>query len=545
MIPSVPPCLRGGSAFAFLFLLCSSLSAQEPPRAIVEGTVVNAINGRQIPRAMVILRDFSGGVAVGRADDTGHFQIKNVSQGVYIVTADRPGFYTEKRRQRQLTIDVPASGVLGNVLIKLTPQSSITGRIVDEHNDVVQHVEVMLLGWEFQSGRRILKKKLSAFTNDLGDYRLFPVQKGQYFLMASYNARAEWLQALNTPSGVEAHHSDIASAPVFYPGTSNFREAQEISIRPGDEVVHDFLLFLKPAVSVRGHVVNGLTGQPVPHPVVTAVWSPVPVGVEPVIANANDNGEFELWGLPPGSYTLSSSSPEEGGSYTGETEIEVAGLGLNNVEIAVLPDFKIAGHVRIEDPERSPIRRVSLAFTITSGLANGTTSVNASAPEFLVPARLHPKTHYCVRAIGMPGDFYLKSVAVSGGEVPANDVVVEGQQSAIEFTISPNGGHIDGTVLTARNEPVYNSLVMLIPDTGIIDPNMIDVARSDGNGKFSIRGVAPGSYRILAWEEVNAQELFAQADTLKTFAGQGDALKVEESGKYTVYPKLIPAESAP
>lgn len=82
-----------------------------------------------------------------------------------------------------------------------------------------------------------------------------------------------------------------------------------------------------PAVSIHGRVVNGLTGQPVPHPVVTASWSPVPAGVEPVVAKATDGGEFEIWGLPPGPFTLTSSSPEEGSSsYTGETQIEVSGL---------------------------------------------------------------------------------------------------------------------------------------------------------------------------------------------------------------------------
>src|SRR5260221_14579102 len=97
--------------------------------------------------------------------------------------------------------------------------------------------------------------------------------------MASYNARAEWLRALTSANTSDIHRSDLASAPVFYPDTSDFREAQEISIKPGDELVTDFLLLAKPAVSVRGRVVNGLTVKPVLQATVTELRYQDSVGV--------------------------------------------------------------------------------------------------------------------------------------------------------------------------------------------------------------------------------------------------------------------------
>jgi len=530
----------------WLLFLFPGLAVAQETGALVEGTVVNALNGRQIPRTLVILRGFNGDTAVGRADDTGHFRIKNVSAGIYAVSADRQGFYTEKRGRRLLTIDVPESGTLGNLLIRLVPQAAVTGRILDEHTDVVHHAEVMLLGWEFHNGRRILRKKASAFTNDLGDYRIFPVQTGKYYVMASYNARAEFQKALAGANAGDSHHSDLASAPVFFPGTTDFREAREISIKPGDEFVTDFLLLSKPAVSIRGRVVNGLTGRPVPHPIVTALWSPVPAGLEPVTAKANDDGQFEIWGLAPGAFLLTATSGEDGGYYFGETQLEVSGLGATNAEIAVLPDFEVPGHVRIADEEKKAIQHISLLFTIVSGQSSGFSAVNVSGPDFLLSPRLHPETHYSVKASDLPRDDYLKTVTVAGKEVPAGDIVVHARQADLEFVISPNGGHIEGTVLTSRNEPVRDSLVMLIPDAGIgiIEPNAVRYIKSDAKGKVIFRGVAPGDYRILAWEEeVDPQELLAQADTLKSFAGQGDAIKVEEGGHYTIYPKLVLAES--
>ena len=50
-------------------------------------------------------------------------------------------------------------------------------------------------------------------------------------------------------------------APLFYPDTTDFRQAQGLKLNPGDEMAADFLLVSAPVVSIRGKVVNGMTGQ--------------------------------------------------------------------------------------------------------------------------------------------------------------------------------------------------------------------------------------------------------------------------------------------
>ena len=43
-------------------------------------------------------------------------------------------------------------------------------------------------------------------------------------------------------------------APLFYPDTSDFQQAQSLKLNPGDEVAADFLLISAPVVSIRGKV---------------------------------------------------------------------------------------------------------------------------------------------------------------------------------------------------------------------------------------------------------------------------------------------------
>src|SRR5947208_17017649 len=118
---------------AMLVLSAASTIAQPSSasrQATVEGTVVNAINSRQIPRAGVLLRNVqqSNNAVWTRADDTGHFLFKNVDPGTYRLSGDRQGFFTENRKNATQTfVDVSAGAHINKVLVRLLPFAVIAG----------------------------------------------------------------------------------------------------------------------------------------------------------------------------------------------------------------------------------------------------------------------------------------------------------------------------------------------------------------------------------------------------------------------------------
>ena len=65
-------------------------------------------------------------------------------------------------------------------------------------------------------------------------------------------------------------------------------------------------------------------------------------------------------------------------------------------------------------------------------------------------------------------------------------------------------------------------------------------AVSHQNGRFTIRTVVPGDYKLFAWEEI---EPFAynDPDVLRRYEEVGIPLKVSEAAKLTVEAKMIPA----
>jgi hypothetical protein len=134
-------------------------------------------------------------------------------------------------------------------------------------------------------------------------------------------------------------------------------------------------------------------------------------------------------------------------------------------------------------------------------------------------------------------------VKVSGREVPNTDVVIGGRRMELDLLVSPAGGHIEGAALNDRKEPVSGSYLLLVPDfSDKINVDAIRTMRADSKGKFVIRGVAPGIYRLFAFEDIEINELLNQLDLLKGYEANAQLVRVEEGGKYAVEVKPVPTE---
>src|SRR3954452_24135331 len=91
--------------------LAAQTTPEDPPPAIVEGSVINIQNSRTIPRATVTLLHLKGtGSKSQRADGRGHFIFQDVEPGIYRLTADRAGFFSDDRKREYQPIFEIAAG---------------------------------------------------------------------------------------------------------------------------------------------------------------------------------------------------------------------------------------------------------------------------------------------------------------------------------------------------------------------------------------------------------------------------------------------------
>src|ERR1039457_5042154 len=222
--------------FAALFL-----QAQQPPggRCFIAGRVVNAANGEPVRRARLILRradnpsggSGSPGAYATLTDGHGTFAMKGIEPGKYEFSAQRVRFaetsYGARRPGRAgITLSLDAGQQLTGVLFRLTPHAVIAGRILDQDGDPVEGVQVRTERYRYTMGKRQLVPSGYASTDDLGEYRLFGLAPGRYYLEATYRSFGTLMRA-SRPASKAVEESFV---PTYYPGTIDIGNATAIEL---------------------------------------------------------------------------------------------------------------------------------------------------------------------------------------------------------------------------------------------------------------------------------------------------------------------------
>ena len=118
----------------------------------------------------------------------------------------------------------------------------ITGRILDEFGEPLADAQVAAQRYQNIGGRRrLMPAGRPAMTNDIGEFRLFAIPPGQYYLSATLRNMGGMMGDTDDRSGY---------APTYFPGTSNMAEAQKVTIGLG-QIVSDINMALTPTRTAR------------------------------------------------------------------------------------------------------------------------------------------------------------------------------------------------------------------------------------------------------------------------------------------------------
>jgi hypothetical protein len=69
--------------------------------------------------------------------------------------------------------------------------------------------------------------------------------------------------------------------------------------------------------------------------------------------------------------------------------------------------------------------------------------------------------------------------------------------------LGADAGHIEGVVKSDRSEPVDGATITLVPTGSRRTRSFYKTGNTNAAGQFAISGIAPGSYKIFAWEKVD------------------------------------------
>ncbi len=482
-------------------LLFALLLAQDT----VEGTVLNALTNESLRKADVTLvRGKKTYAAISSTD--GKFRFEAIDPGEYQLRVQRQGFLDADDEPE---VEVTSGQEVKDIVIKLTPQGIIAGRVVDEDGDPVEEASVFIERSMQVNGRKISLSSDQSETNSEGYFFIGGLKPGPYHLSAAPpNSRMRFERPVNSGPRESLVRTEELAPIQLAPGAA--MRGVEIKLRKS------------PIFRVRGRLSNSpkdyrnlwLTGESQSHS-----------------ATIRD-GAFVFNGVTAGSYTLTQSdtlAQRADGAFAPPSmychvPITVSDRDVDGVVVELAPGPDIEGLIRIDgDGHFAKPQKLGI--------------VGDWSPQFVTAnedgtfrwTNLVPQVHFLNYA--PPDGSYAKSIQFN--HQPVKNRVIDltsGSAGTLEIVVAPNAATISATVPGAKNATV-----------ALWNDSTSDAQQPDATGVVTFKSLAPGEYRIAAWQNIDRQYL-----NIPEFRALFDARKITltEGSHETVELKPIPKSAS-
>lgn len=538
--------------------------AQTAGTARIRGSVVDASTGTPVRRATMRLRmNPGGGNWRAITDANGAFEFPRLPAGRFTLTASKGGFITlgpgqKEPRDRARPIQTSEGSTVDLPPIALPRGGVITGRIVDEYGDVVPEITVQAFRAQYMQGIRRLTSVRSGQTNDIGQFRIYGLQPGTYYVAAAARP-ADGSRLQMTEPGTQAVRGGAGLAPTFFPGTVSAEDAQRIEVTGGTEVPGvDFQLLPVRLARISGMVVDS-RGKPAnAHAVLLQPDRPdgaLLLGEVP-IAETDANGRFTLENVAPNDYRLDVRAKAyfealaQGGriaqmqradaSEFASVPLRVTGEDLVGISVRLTDGHQMTGRVIVEGAQPDPRVLDALSVSVMPGSGSvSATMLAARAPvsadgSFRVRGLMGRRF---VRVSGLPRGWALKSVRAGGMDVTDEGIDVLENVEGVEIVVTPTPTLVSGVVTDAAGAVVPDAVVIIYPEarehrTGPHN-RFVTTVRTGTDGRFEVRALPPETYFAVAVPHLQDGE-WAEPGNLDRLTAHATQFSLSEGGSTTV-----------
>lgn len=482
------------------------------------GKIVSS-SGEPLRKAEVTASSFENHTEyISLTGSDGLFAFDALQPGQYHLRARRAGYVpaaygTQDEMFPGTPVTVTPGREIRDIVIALQPQSVITGRVLDEDGDPLEGVHVNLLREaDFGHGNQLVPRSGSpAASDDEGNFRIAAIAPGTYFLSASFG-RTVRHHGNRIQQGPEETYPDL-----YYPDVLEPDEAQPIRVAPATRL-GGFELRLKKARAyhVRGRI--ELPPDADPHSVSLHLdprrsgrWIIMGGGGHRMLRGSET---FDIGGVLPGPYTLRTSCSEACTSRQAQLDVDVADRDVEGLVLRFPEGAEVRGIVR--GPGVGGGIHVSLAGRETRMQSAGATTLRDGT---FTLQQVTPGT-YRVHLWEIPRGSYVKSVRYGGVDVTPVSVPMPDPASGavLEVEVAADGAVLSGVVEDAAGKPHPGAAVRLW--AGPDESEISGFAITDQDGRFEIRGIAPGEYCILAGESMRVRPSPEGATPLALAAGE-------------------------
>jgi hypothetical protein len=529
-----------------ILVAAAAFAAAAQSGGAVSGRVINSVHSEPVSGAIVTLRgidDATTQTYIARTASDGRFSIPNMAPGTYEPRPSKTG-YEQRTPGRFATekefppVTVEAGKAAPPIELRLIPDGVIAGRVVDSDGDPVRWATVETQQYAYVAGKKQLQTRRAASTDDRGQYRLFHLPPGRYYLRVEPGpGRTQQGWRFTPRAPVQNAEPQTTLAPAFYPGATDVSRATELQLPPGIELASiDIRLTPERLYSISGHIAIG------------GAKDRISVMAQEISGTRNRNGfpmsfdgdRYVLSGIPAGKYMVIGQQfpgPQQPQSerQNAVQKVDIVDRDVEHVDLTFSPGATIKGVVKAEGSASvKDITNINLAPEDQNlGMFGAGARVAADGTFTLTP---EPGIYY-VRLNGP--QVYLKAVLTGKETAPDRKIDTAHLSGDLTLVVASDFGKVEGTVVDDAGKPVYNADVTLIPDQGRGDwQYRFRSTLTKADGKFTIVSIQPGDYRAYAWVAVE-QGAPQDAEFRKPFEDRAVVVKVEGNSMQTLSLKAI------
>lgn len=476
--------------FCMLLLVVFPARGSAQVACSVEGIVLEEGTDRPLKGVKVSVESMQNW---SYTDAEGRFSLLFADTGHYHLVPTLSGFAYSRPSRLKATvagawIDVSAGQKIQDIHLKMVRGAVITGALVDKDGTPIfgNHGSAALLRYRYDDeGNKVLVSAPGAtqpgvsgsftYLNDRGQFRLFGIPPGDYFLKVA-------AQGVN---------------PAFYPGSTNESKAAPIHVNGGDEIRVGTLTvpFASDRPKMRLHIIDA-SGRSTDSSITFGA------GTESIFF-----GSFQSSSQRVSRFSMQRQANES--------------LGANS-DVTIRRDAHVTTNIQLEDElgKLEPVtlgRAGGIQCEMKSDVSSGwifTSDCDSDTPSGI----------YQLRFSEMARDVFVLSVEANGEKSSDGKFHVAGD-TQINVLLTKVSSNVKGLVKSSDGEILSDAVVALMPD-GAGLPILSVVSAIDGT--YDLRGLPPGDYHLFAWSELEGAA-YRNSEFMKAYDGKGKALHVEKN----------------
>jgi len=499
----------------------------------IEGHVVNSETNQLVPQADLVLTCLTNTKrspckdSSGKASGEGAFQFSFRDDGTYRLQASAAGLVATRSSQIEVTFNSRYSASdLKDVTLKLAPESTVTGKVLDESGQPKPGTSVEAL--RISAGGD-LKSVSKAVTNQEGVYLLRSLMAGNYYVATALQHEDK---------------NDAVHAYLYYaPNAMGLDQASVTHIETGQNY-SDVEIHLRPVVyfKLQGRAqmdtANSVASDKPQLHLAARDGSGVTLPAREILLNPDGNFQTEVL---PGAYTLlltgAQSTSQPGNPQKpqkpltlvhllAKQDIEVTAKDLLGIALLIPPPITVTGHAVLESTTETKVANGVINLRPAEAFASGLTQMAHFNPDGSFTVTDCDPAKYLVRVFP-PAGTYVKSIVFNQQDITTELLdLSKGSGGDLTVTIRPGAATLTGTVSSSESQTLFD--VALIPDSWL--PNGLTPVRhaATKDGRFTFSNVHPGRYTAVATTGVD-NKFWEMAPFLREIAAHGVPVDLVEN----------------